>query len=488
MLKHLQNDEHQFVASGALLARHWTLPYRDYPYFHMPNLVLIYAALFKATDYLLLSSRMVSVVCAALALGAICWTGLQLFLDGPRWRRFSIAGGVVLLLMCNPVFTFTMGRAWNHDLPTLLTLLAFLTCCRSALRRHPGAWIAASGLLLGFAIGTRLTYLALVAPFAAVAIWHPSTTSWRRRLVLTSAFGGGVVIALVPALVLLAIAPEQFIFGNFAGAGLNTQFRADLSHAETMTLLSKLKYVWQAMGRTGNLMIVLALLVVTPWASIVPRSVSPAKLEKGRQFPLVFVLALMPFFIVGAFAPTPTWYQYLYAPIPFLVLAVLYGLAAPRSEAALKWSLKVFLVVVVVAVAYGSKDYRQARKLLAFEEWTPVKVHKMGQELPSGSRAGKVLTVAPIIPLEGGREIYKEFVTGPFAWRTARFLPQHRRRALGMIAEQDLPDLVRGDLPGAVLVGFEKHGVEDGLIAYAQHDGYAPTALTDQVVVWVALR
>jgi hypothetical protein len=112
----------------------------------------------------------------------------------------------------------------------------------------------------------------------------------------------------------------------------------------------------------------------------------------------------------------------------------------------------------------------------------------MGQELPSGSRAGKVLTVAPIIPLEGGREIYKEFVTGPFAWRTARFLPQHRRRALGMIAEEDLPDLVRRDLPGSVLVGFEKHDVEDGLIAYAQRDGYAPTALTDQVVVWVALR
>jgi hypothetical protein len=57
-----------------------------------------------------------------------------------------------------------------------------------------------------------------------------------------------------------------------------------------------------------------------------------------------------------------------------------------------------------------------------------------------------------------------------------------------MIAEEDLPDLVRSDPPGLILVGFEKHDVEDGLIAYAQRDGYAPTALTDQVVVWVALR
>jgi 4-amino-4-deoxy-L-arabinose transferase-like glycosyltransferase len=487
MLKHLQNDEHQFVASGALLARHASLPYRDYPYFHMPNLVFIYAALFKMTDYLLLASRMVSVVSAALAVGTICWTALQLFLDGPRWRRFLIAAGAVLLLMCNPLFTFTSGRAWNHDLPTLLILLAFLACCLGTRRPHSVGWVAASGLLLGFAIGTRLTYLPLLAPFAAVAMWHPSTNSWRKRIVLTSAFGGGVLIGLAPALVLFAIAPEQFIFGNFEWARLNTQFRADRGHAETMTLLSKLKYVWQAMGRTGNLVIVLTLLVVTPWASMVPRSWSPAKLEKERQFPLVFVLALMPFFVVGAFAPTPTWYQYLYAPIPFLVLAILYGLAAHRNEAAGRMALKVFVVIVVVAVAYGSKDYRQTPKLIAFEQWTPVKVHRMGQQFTIASGSRKVLTLAPIVPLEGGREIYKELVTGPFAWRTARFLPQRRRQALGMISEQELSDLVRRDPPGQVLVGFEKHGVEEGLIAYAQRDGYTPTALTDQVVLWAAL-
>src|SRR5881392_3436095 len=37
----LDHDEHQFIASGALLARRGLLPYRDYPYFHLPNLVLI---------------------------------------------------------------------------------------------------------------------------------------------------------------------------------------------------------------------------------------------------------------------------------------------------------------------------------------------------------------------------------------------------------------------------------------------------------------
>ena len=55
------HDEHQFVASGVLLAQDGLLPYRDFPYFHMPNLALVYAALFRLTDYYLLAARIFSV-------------------------------------------------------------------------------------------------------------------------------------------------------------------------------------------------------------------------------------------------------------------------------------------------------------------------------------------------------------------------------------------------------------------------------------------
>ena len=47
----LNVDEHQFVASGALLAREGLLPYRDYPFFHTPDLSFVYALLFRCTDY-----------------------------------------------------------------------------------------------------------------------------------------------------------------------------------------------------------------------------------------------------------------------------------------------------------------------------------------------------------------------------------------------------------------------------------------------------
>jgi hypothetical protein len=43
----LNHDEHQFVASGVLLARQGLLPYRDFPYFHVPLLSVIYARSFR---------------------------------------------------------------------------------------------------------------------------------------------------------------------------------------------------------------------------------------------------------------------------------------------------------------------------------------------------------------------------------------------------------------------------------------------------------
>src|SRR5436853_6215645 len=64
LFRELDHDEHQFVASGALLARHGLLPYRDYPYFHVPYLVFIYAAIFSATDHLLLAASLCSIFCS----------------------------------------------------------------------------------------------------------------------------------------------------------------------------------------------------------------------------------------------------------------------------------------------------------------------------------------------------------------------------------------------------------------------------------------
>ncbi|MFM7173516.1 MAG: hypothetical protein ACKO4U_10840, partial [Caldilinea sp.] len=57
MRRHFNHDEHQFVASAAVIAHYGLLPYRDFPYFHVPNLSFLYALVFQFTDFLLLGAR-----------------------------------------------------------------------------------------------------------------------------------------------------------------------------------------------------------------------------------------------------------------------------------------------------------------------------------------------------------------------------------------------------------------------------------------------
>src|SRR4051812_440931 len=71
MQKKLDHDEHQFIASGKVFSSKQLIPYKNFPYFHMPNLVFIYAAVFSLSDNLLVSARFFSIICAFSSLGLI---------------------------------------------------------------------------------------------------------------------------------------------------------------------------------------------------------------------------------------------------------------------------------------------------------------------------------------------------------------------------------------------------------------------------------
>src|SRR4029077_15710811 len=137
----------------ALLAREGLLPYRDYPFFHTPNLSFVYALLFRCTDYLLLSARLLSVLCAFLGL---------ILISSRMWRSLSghsetfrtfITGSAAILLFSNPVFRYSCWRAWNHSLATLFATIAVLCLWCALNNRKSGRWYFAAGLLLSLAIG-----------------------------------------------------------------------------------------------------------------------------------------------------------------------------------------------------------------------------------------------------------------------------------------------------------------------------------------------
>ena len=133
MAKGLSHDENMYVTGGKLLAG-GLLPYRDYHYFQMSYLALIYAAIFRATDNLLLGARLFNTVCAVLSLGISYYVASILFRTAGYLFRFLAGVGAVTLVMANPVFIYASGLAWNHDLPILLTLLAFVLFWRGGRR------------------------------------------------------------------------------------------------------------------------------------------------------------------------------------------------------------------------------------------------------------------------------------------------------------------------------------------------------------------
>src|SRR5262249_15816570 len=107
MFRRLDHDEHQFIASAALLSRRGLLPYRDYPHFPMPYLVFIYALLFKLTDHLLLAARLFSAMCGFVTVTLVGWVTWRL----SETREYSVRrlnlGAIVFILIANPLFLFT---------------------------------------------------------------------------------------------------------------------------------------------------------------------------------------------------------------------------------------------------------------------------------------------------------------------------------------------------------------------------------------------
>ena len=250
MRRGLNHDEHQFVASGALIAREGLLPYRDFPYFHVPTLSFLYALLFQATDYLLLTARSFSILCSWLTLVLIFAAALAWLPPLPAWWRVGIGAATAVLLMTTPSFLHASGRAWNHDFPILLTLLAAVGQVGWLKRTHGPMgplwrllwWPLAAGVLVGLAASARLTFAVAGAAFVlSVFLVLP----WRTRQAwfAVGLFCAGGILGALPALYMLGVAPAQFIFGNLGYAQLNTAYYQQAAGGEpgaAMTLGGKL--------------------------------------------------------------------------------------------------------------------------------------------------------------------------------------------------------------------------------------------------------
>src|SRR5439155_1018075 len=121
------------------------------------------------------------------ALGVLFFAASSLLREVGYLPRFLAGAGGALLLVTSPLFLYTSGLAWNHDLPVLLTMLAIVTYFHGMGQVRSAKGMVASGVLLGLAVGTRLSFALVLVPFAGALLLMPGVSSLRSKLGLLGA-------------------------------------------------------------------------------------------------------------------------------------------------------------------------------------------------------------------------------------------------------------------------------------------------------------
>ncbi|MEA3188415.1 MAG: hypothetical protein QOD99_2245 [Chthoniobacter sp.] len=499
----LNHDENQFIAPAVLLARPGLLPYRDYPSFHVPNLTFVYALLAQCFSAPFLAARIFCTLCATATVGLVFWEADKKLAHLGRGLALGLSGALVLLMICSPVFSKTIGLTWNHDLPLLLTLLGFF--CQLKVARGEGsapALLLASGLCVGFAAGARLSFAPLLAPFFIGPLLMTARPI-RERFGLTACVAGGAFAGLLPTLYFAFADTEQFLFGNFVYPKFsrlwrNLTFPADESqiaynasgytvevrNARTsMDAALKFRYFFKNFA-LNNMPVVLAFLLVG-----VPGIVAGLWSSRGRKFEILFFAIVLPFVLWGCIAPTRFHRQYYYALMPFLILGSAYGLSCFNENVRLsRMGAGLVFASALAAIVLGAAEYRDSVVALVRNSrpWQPMVVHREGKRLRELCGEGKVLTISPVPVLEGGLEVYPEFATGAFAWRSSQLTSPEKRLRLHIIAPGDLERRLAADPARAIFLLNSDPDLEKPLLEYAQRHDYRSVKFGAGKSLWLA--
>lgn len=481
----LNVDENVFIVSAAIVARNLGMLYRDFHYNHLPTLVLVYALLFRQTDYLLLAARTFCALCAAGTITLLFREASRAFAAFDETRRKWLIAGATALIAANPIFTRTTGRAWNHDFPMLLSLAAYLIMTRALRTSRPAAGIVLGGLLIGLAVTSRLTFATLLLPFGLLILIFPHQ-SVLRRFGLAAIFSAGFLFACIPTVWIWSQSPANAYFGNFQYPALNTLFHFQndthwITHG--VSLLSRMFFLfninWQPpMWGDGVLLGISAFLV--------GRVLAPRKiLSDDLQCELFILILTVVTCLATGLVPAPSFHQYFYPAYPFMLLAALRSVPLQPQRIQSRAFLKPAAILVGITAAFGLAEYRDIYKLAWFPRWEPVIVHRRGVELARLAGDRTVLTLDPLFPMEGGANIYMQSATGPFGLRVGQYLPQARLAEYRMWGPSDLP-AVFGDLskPAFFIAVSRDQSLEKQFIGLANSFNYSATHF-DGGTVWL---
>ena len=485
----LGHDEDQFIASARLFLDHALLPYIDYPYFHTPYLIFLYALIFRFFNHNnLFAARLLSLLFGTGTVFLVFGMVMVFSRDLSIRTRLLTASGIVLLYISNPLFIATSNRSWNHDASLFFALLALCMCLLASGNQRSLIWLFCAGLMLGIAVGTRASYVTVIPAYVIGLLFMPNNKRIDNYLKSIGVFFSGFILAMLPIIYMFSISPEKFIFGNLGYARLNTLYRFDVPAYGPMSLPQKVDYLFSnIVSQPGNMLVTIAFLYFG-----VVVGVYHLMQKDQERYQTILHFIYFPFLLVGVFLPTPSWYQYFYTLVPFALLFASSGLSylMKISGESSPWFLRLLITFSLLSSLFVFNDFRRMSFLFHPHTWRPNLTHNIGEDIAeaiaikNGSKQSRVLSLSPVYPLEGGLEIYPEFATGVFAWRSAPYLDEDERKQFGMVDEDNLEGYLEMSPPEAILVGFQPD-LEESFIEYARQNGYTSQEVSPSMTLWI---
>ncbi|HET6845626.1 MAG TPA: hypothetical protein VFH29_02255, partial [Anaerolineales bacterium] len=487
----ISHDENQFIAPGQFLAYNGLLPYVDYPYTHMPYAIPFYALSALLSDYDLLAGRLLSAlfwfgcIVSMVAIGRRLTPSQTGANDGPSWGRLIWEFALVLALIQDATAQFVLHAALNHSLATFFSLISVLFFVLGV--QEADRWRAApfwSGVFVAMAGLTRFNYASLVVVLLAGWLIHGIQREPRAWKPCLLRYGEGVLLASLPALVLVLLAPRQFYYGNIVYIRLNTVYYEALLHRTGMDMASKLGGFASIVVAEPMEALLYAVLLVTVIAALM-------RARQRREKPDIvrLTIAAVAFTLwMTAFAPTPLLLQYLFAPLPFLLILLMAAeIRLPRFGPAARTVGALAVAAAVILGVVRRNPLPDFGVLARPNKWPPMRVHELAVTIRQLVPQGRVLALQSMVPLEAGLNAYPFTATGPFSWRTSLLLTPARRAEYKVTSPDELAALLQATPPDAVLVGFEEQnsgferkdmgGLETPFSEFAASNGYTPQHL-----------
>jgi len=455
MSKPLGRDEQMYCTGSALLAQ-GRMIYRDFSYAaQLPYHPLLCAALLKifSTTHYLLIGRILSAFFDILVL--VCIFGIYRFF----FKSCAITGMLLglagaVLYVFNPLVDYANGYAWNHDAVIFCAVLAFWLFVSTDFTQKSKYWrIAAIGALLTFASCMRITTVLVELLFFTIILSQPAVTIKQRFKTALPFLIAAAFVSAWPVWV-IAQAPRAFFLNLVKIPKLYGEWLHQIG-----MVFNKFELTLACLIQPGYFVILVLGIYLCLITLYLRRRL---KIPDVRALLLAALLPLT--FLIIALIPPTMWRQYLAMPVPFLVT----GFALPllylrkhsdKSGANIHFKIAAGLVCVCVFVAVTSYPFVLKRIPIVFvpEKWEAIEIHKISEDIAERTKEPKlILTLAPLLALEGGCDIYTELSCGAIIYRVADSLSASQRSITHTAGLKTLGELLEKTPPSTVVLGVER--------------------------------